>query len=147
MAPTERRKIRPAILFAISLILICATILWPAGAVGQSISVAAVGPTLVDFGPQVSATTSEKRVITLTNAGSDALPVTKIALRGDKGDFVVMHDCPNLLPAGEECRIWVSFKPSGEGVRAGQLTITNESGTQRVSLLGTGTPVLEASQK
>ena len=131
-------------MFAISLILICATILWPAGAVGQSISVAAVGPTLLDFGRQVSATTSEKRVIMLTNAGSDALPITKIALRGD---FVVMHDCPNLLPAGEECRIWVSFKPSGEGVRAGQLTITDESGTQRVALLGTGTPLLEASQK
>ena len=144
MPPSERRKISPAILFAISLILICATILWPAGAVGQSISVAAVGPTLVDFGRQVSATTSEKRVIMLTNAGSDALPITKIALRGD---FVVMHDCPNLLPAGEECRIWVSFKPSGEGVRAGQLTITDESGTQRVALLGTGTPLLEASQK
>ena len=144
MPPSERRKISPAILFAISLILICATILWPAGAVGQSISVAAVGPTLVDFGRQVSATTSEKRVIMLTNAGSDALPITKIALRGD---FVIMHDCPNLLPAGEECRIWVSFKPSGEGVRAGQLTITDESGTQRVALLGTGTPLLEASQK
>ena len=144
MPPSERRKISPATLFAISLILIGATILWPAGAVGQSISVVAVGPTLVDFGLQVSATTSEKRVIMLSNAGSEALPITKIALRGD---FVVTHDCPNLLPAGEECRIWVSFKPSGEGVRAGQLTITDESGTQRVVLLGTGTPVLEASQK
>ena len=144
MPPSERRKINPAILFAISMILICATILWPAGAVGQSMSVVAVGPTLVDFGPQVSATTSEKRVILLANAGSDALPITRIALRGD---FVVTHDCPSVLPAGEECRIWVSFKPSGEGVRAGQLTIADEAGTQRVALLGTGTPVLEASQK
>jgi hypothetical protein len=144
MPPSERRKINPAILFAISMILICATILWPAGAVGQSMSVVAVGPTLVDFGPQVSATTSEKRVILLANAGSDALPITRIALRGD---FVVTHDCPSVLPVGEECRIWVSFKPSGEGVRAGQLTIADEAGTQRVALLGTGTPVLEASQK
>jgi hypothetical protein len=144
MTPSERQKICPAILIAISLILICASILWPAGAVGQTMSVAAVGPTLVDFGPQVSATTSEKRVIILTNAGSDALPITRIALRGD---FVVKHDCPSQLPAGEECMIWVSFKPSGEGLRAGQLTITDEAGTQRVSLLGTGTPVLEASRK
>src|SRR5450759_1922727 len=44
-------KMSPAILLAISLILICATILSPSGAVGQSISVAAVGPTRVDFGP------------------------------------------------------------------------------------------------
>ena len=144
MPPSERRKMSPAILFASSLILICATILWPAGAIGQSMSVVAVGPTLVDFGPQVSATTSEKRVILMANAGSDALPITRIALRGD---FVVRHDCPSVLPAGEECRIWVSFKPSGEGARAGQLTITDEAGTQKVALLGTGTPVLEASQK
>jgi hypothetical protein len=144
MTPSERRQISPAILIAISLILICGSILWPAGAVGQTMSVAAVGPTLVDFGPQVSATTSEKRVIILTNAGSDALPITRIALRGD---FVIKHDCPSQLPAGEECSIWVSFKPSGEGVRAGQLTITDEAGTQRVALLGTGTRVLEASRK
>ena len=144
MPPTERQKVSPAILFAISLVLFCVTILSPSGAVGQSISVAAVGPTRVDFGPQGSATTSERRVIILTNAGLDALPVTQITKRGD---FAVTHDCPGLLPAGEECRIWVSFKPSGEGVREGQLTITDEAGTQKVVLLGTGTPVLEASQK
>jgi len=144
MPPTKRQKMSPAILFAISVILICATILSPSDAVSQSISVAAVGPTRVDFGPQVSATTSDRRVIILTNAGSDALPITQIAPRGD---FAVIHDCPGLLPAGEECRIWVSFKPSGMGVREGQLTITDEAGTQRVVLLGTGMPVLEASQK
>jgi len=144
MHPSEPRKMSPEILFVISLILICVTILSPSGAVGQSISVASVGPTRVDFGPQVSATTSERRVIILTNAGSDALPIAKIAPRGD---FAILHDCPGLLPAGEECRIWVSFEPSGEGVREGQLTIIDEAGTQRVVLLGTGTPVLKASQK
>ncbi|MGC1449272.1 MAG: choice-of-anchor D domain-containing protein [Candidatus Sulfotelmatobacter sp.] len=144
MPSTERQKMSPARLFSISLILLCATISSPSGAVGQTISVAAVGPTRVDFGPQVSATTSERRLIILANAGSDALPIALITKRGD---FAVAHDCPGLLPAGEECRIWVSFKPSGEGVREGQLTITDEAGTQRVALLGTGTPVLEASQK
>jgi hypothetical protein len=144
MPPTEHPKLSPAIWFSVFLILICATILSPSGAVGQSISVAAVGPTRMDFGPQVSATTSESRAIILTNAGSDALPITQIALRGD---FAATHNCPALLPAGEECRIWVSFKPSGEGIREGQLTINDEAGTQSVVLLGTGTPVLEALQK
>jgi len=143
MPPAERLEISPAILFAISAILICAT-LSPSSAVGQSISVAAVGPSRVDFGPQVSATTSERRLIILTNAGSDALPITRIALTGN---FAVTHDCPALLPAGEECRIWVSFKPSGEGVREGELTINDEAGTQRVDLLGRGMPVLEASRR
>ena len=131
-------------LLAILLIVICATILSPSSAVGQSISVAAVGPSRVDFGPQVSGTTSERRVILLINPGSDDLPVTRITLRGD---FAATHDRPDRLAAGEGCRIWVSFKPSSEGVRAGQLTITDEAGTQRVVLLGKGTRVLEASQQ
>src|SRR2546427_10492372 len=121
MPPSELRKISPAILFAISLTLICATILWPAGAVGQSISVASVGPTLADFGAQASSTASEKRVIILSNAGSDALPVTKIALRGD---FVVIHDCASLLPAGYECSLFVSLNASGVGFPVVRLTIT-----------------------
>jgi hypothetical protein len=68
MPLTEGQEMSPAIWFAISLTLICATIFFPAGAVGQNISVAAVGPSRVDFGPEVSATTSERRVIILTNA-------------------------------------------------------------------------------
>jgi hypothetical protein len=144
MTPTERQEMNPAILVAISMILIWAAILSPSGAVGQSITVAAVGPSSVDFGRQVSATTGERRVVVLSNAGSDAMPITQIAVNGD---FAVTHDCPARLPAGEECSIWVSFKPSGEGVRKGELIITDDAGTQRVVLLGTGTPVLEALQK
>jgi hypothetical protein len=142
--PTKRGRLGAATWLTNIVIFICATVLSPAGAVGQSISVAAVGPTRMDFGPQMSATTSERRVIILTNAGLDPMPVMRVALRGD---FKAANECPRLLPAGEECRIWVSFKPSGEGVRAGQLTITDDAGTQTVVLLGRGTPVLNASRK
>jgi hypothetical protein len=82
-------------------------------------------------------------VITLSNPGLDALAITRIAITGD---FAITHDCPALLPAGEECRISVSFKPSGEGARAGQLKITDDAGTQRVVLVGTGMPALEAAR-
>src|ERR1700758_3067143 len=140
----KREKLSPATWLTMFAVLIFATILFQSSAVGQSISVAAVGPSRVDFGPQVSGTTSQRRVIILTNAGLDPMPVMRIALTGD---FTAANECPSLLPAGEECRIWVSFKPSAEGVRAGQLTITDEAGTQRVVLLGRGTPVLEASRK
>ena len=142
--PTKRGRLGAATWLTNIVIFICATVFSPAGAVGQSISVAAVGPTRMDFGPQMSATTSERRVIILTNAGLDPMPVMRVALRGD---FKAANECPRLLPAGEECRIWVSFKPSGEGVHAGQLTITDDAGTQTVVLLGRGTPVLNASRK
>jgi len=72
------------------------------------------------------------------------MPVSQISVTGD---FAATDECPRLLPAGEECRIWVSFKPAAEGVRAGRLIITDEAGTQRVVLFGTGMPVLKASQK
>ena len=118
-----------------------ASFLTPRSAAGQSISVAAVGPSRVDFGAQMSATTSEKRVIILINAGVDPMPVTRVAVAGD---FQVRNECPKLLPAGQECRIWVTFKPSMEGVRAGRLTINDDAGTQTVVLLGKGTPLLNA---
>ena len=141
---TKRGRSSAATPLTIFVVLFFATILSPSGALGQSISVAAVGPIRVDFGPQMSSTTSEKRVIILSNAGLDPMPVTRVALTGD---FRVANQCPSVLAAGEECRIWVSFKPSAEGVRAGQLTITDDAGTQTVVLRGTGTPVLNASRK
>ena len=143
-APTQRQRLGLATWFPTFVILIFATIVSSSGAVGQSITVAAVGPTRLDFGPQASATTSRSRVIILANAGLDPMPVSQISITGD---FVATHECPRLLPAGEECRIWVSFKPAAEGVRAGRLIITDEAGTQRVVLFGTGMPVLKASQK
>jgi len=141
---TQRQGSSLATWFPTFVILIFATIFYSSSAVGQSITVAAVGPTRLDFGPQVSTTTSRSRVIILANAGLDPMPVSQISVTGD---FAATDECPRLLPAGEECRIWVSFKPAAEGVRAGRLIITDEAGTQRVVLFGTGMPVLKASQK
>ena len=144
--PTVRTDVKPSTCLALLATLIVATTLafFALPAVGQSISVAAVGPTHLDFGHQISATQSKPLTVILSNAGSDSLPVSQILL---SGDFVGTHDCPNLLPPGKECSIWVSFKPTTEGPHAGQLTITDETGTHRVVLAGTGTPVLEASRK
>ena len=141
---TKPGRLSAAVWLTIFVIVVLLTILSPADAVGQSIRVAAVGPTRVDFGAQMSGTTSDRRMIILTNAGVDPMPVTRVALTGD---FRFANECPSLLPGGGECRIWVSFKPSAEGVRAGQLTITDDAGTQAVVLLGKGTPVLNASRK
>ena len=143
-SPTKQGRLSAAERLTIFVIVVLATILSPFDAVGQSISVAAVGPSRVDFGPQMSGKTSEKRVIILTNAGVDPMPVKRVALTGD---FASVNECPSLLAAGKECRIWVSFKPSAEGVRVGYLTIADDAGTQAVVLVGRGTPVLNASRK
>jgi hypothetical protein len=142
--PTRRPDMRPATRLAMLATLILANTVFALTAAGQSISVAAVGPTHVDFGHQASSTKSEPRAVILTNAGSDPLPVSQIVL---DGDFAATHECPNVLAAGQECRILVSFKPLEEGVRTGQLTIADEAGTQRVVLRGTGTRKFDASPK
>jgi len=142
--PTRRPDVRPATRLAMLATLFLVNTVFALPAVGQSISVAAVGPAHVDFGNQASRTMSEPRAVILTNAGSDPLPVSQILL---DGDFAATHECPNVLAAGQECRILVSFKPVEEGVRMGQLTIADEAGTQRVVLRGTGTRELDASRK
>jgi hypothetical protein len=142
--PTKRPDMRPATRLAMFATLILTSTIFSLTAVGQSISVAAVGPARVDFGHQASSTKSEPRAVILTNAGSDPLPVSQIVL---EGDFAATHECPKVLAAGQHCRILVSFKPVEEGVRTGQLTIAHEAGTQRVVLSGTGMRKLDASPK
>ena len=105
---------------------------------GQSISMAAVGPSRLDFGEQAVGKQGSAVVVILANAGSDPLPISEIV---PSEDFTARRECPQVLAAGEECRIWVSFKPSGEGQRQGMLKISDDAGTQTVLLRGIGTPV------
>lgn len=123
------------------LALIAALLLVPA-AVGQSIRIAGVTPNRVVFASQTAATTSEQQLIVVSNGGDDQLHITRLVV---SGDFDGTHDCPDVLPSGAECRIWVFFKPSAAGTRTGQVTITDDAGTQKVFLRGTGTPVVPGS--
>jgi hypothetical protein len=132
-----RRRLNPLKWLAI----IAALLLVPA-AVGQSIRIAGVTPNRVVFASQTAATTSDRQLIVLSNGGDDQLHITRLVVTGD---FDGTHDCPEALPSGAECRIWVFFKPSAAGVHTGQVTITDDAGTQKVSLRGTGTPVVPGS--
>jgi hypothetical protein len=123
------------------LAIFVAVLLVPA-AIGQSIRIAGVTPNRVIFATQTAATASERQLIVLSNGGDDPLHITRLAA---SGDFDGTHDCPEVLPSGGECRIWVFFKPSAAGTHTGQVTITDDAGTQKVSLRGTGTPVVPGS--
>jgi len=126
------------------LILLLSSILFAAGAKAQSIEVISVGPSHLDFGEQMSATTSPPQIVVLSNAGSDPLPVNGVTVHGD---FVAKHNCPTLLPPGEECTIWVSFKPLTEGIHLGRLAIRDDAGMQKVILEGTGTSTVVGAKK
>jgi hypothetical protein len=43
------------------------------------------------------------------------------------GDFSVLSDCPNPLPAGSQCPRQVEFRPTVPGVRTGTITFTDDA--------------------
>jgi hypothetical protein len=84
---------------------------------------------------------SDAQVVTLSNTGDSALPISSIALTGSNpGQFSQSHDCPPTLPRGSACAIDVRFKPTSTGSKTAFLTVAaaDGAGTKEVALTGTG---------
>jgi sugar lactone lactonase YvrE len=75
--------------------------------------------------------------LVLFNAGNGLLSIRSIDVTG--GDFVIGTSCGSGLQPGASCMISVSFLPRATGARSGLVTITDNAGTQRVTLSGVGT--------
>jgi len=75
--------------------------------------------------------------VVLFNAGNGVLSIGSISLSSK--DFTMSTSCGSTLAAGASCTIRVTFLPQATGARAGVVTITDNAGTQRVSLSGVGT--------
>ncbi|TME77221.1 MAG: choice-of-anchor D domain-containing protein, partial [Chloroflexi bacterium] len=73
----------------------------------------------------------------LFNAGNGPLSITSVSLTG--ADFVMVGNCGRTLAAGASCTITVRFLPQAIGARSGVVTITDNVGTQRITLSGVGT--------
>jgi hypothetical protein len=98
-----------------------------------------LSPSSLSFGNQAVNTTSAPRTVILTN-GSPLLPipVTGLTLTGD---FSQTNDCGTSIPAGGNCTVSVTFRPTASGNRTGQLTVTSGATTTspaRVNLSGRG---------
>ncbi|HUN84580.1 MAG TPA: choice-of-anchor D domain-containing protein [Terracidiphilus sp.] len=105
---------------------------------GTQFTTATVDPTDLGFASQAIGTSSGSQTVTLTNTGGIALTPTAISTSGDFGET---DDCLNAtVNAGASCTIQVTFAPTQQGDRSGQLTIAaNVAGGQiTVSLSGTG---------
>src|SRR5438094_891288 len=73
----------------------------------------------------------------LFNAGNGPLSITSVSLTG--AEFVMVGNCGRTLAAGASCTITVRFLPQAIGARSGVVTITDNVGTQRITLSGVGT--------
>jgi hypothetical protein len=105
----------------------------------------AASPSELTF-PSTAVGSSNSSLVTLIDPGVASIGGIQVKAAGD---FSAVP-CASTLPAGGSCRMKVVFAPTGEGVRAGQLTITTTAAGAApvmVSLLGSGTapPALSLS--
>lgn len=99
---------------------------------GANLSVGAL-----QFGGQLSGTSSPAQTVVLTNSGTAALSITSIVA---SSGFAEGDNCAGgTLAAGASCGINVSFAPTAAGPVTGTLTVTEGGTTQTVALSGQGT--------
>jgi probable HAF family extracellular repeat protein len=95
-----------------------------------------LAPVTLNFSQAVGGTTQAQSV-TVTNAGTAAIPIGTAYVNGD---FSLRTDsCGASLAPGAQCRIGVVFVPKLIGVLTGALTIPSAGANYQVPLSGTGT--------
>jgi hypothetical protein len=112
--------------------------------------VASFVPASLAFGNQTLGTTSDARVIVLTNAGSGTLNInSEISINGPNSIEFRIQAVKNSCPAGTwqlapktSCSIGVVFAPATIGEKNAQILVVNDAAgsPHSVVLSGTGTP-------
>jgi NHL repeat/Cep192 domain 4 len=102
-----------------------------------------ISPSSLTFPSQNTGTQSTAQNVSLTNFGMVPLDISNI---GTIGAFAETNDCGTSLDAGSNCTIGVTYVPTGTGNQTGSLQISDSAftGTQTVSLSGTGTAPIAA---
>jgi hypothetical protein len=97
--------------------------------------------TAVKFPTLLVGNISQKQDVTLTNTGSDALSISKIAV--DDLNFAVTNTCGSSVPAAGSCVLSVYETPTTSGVLAGFVEVFDDGGgsPQLITLSGNGTIV------
>ena len=99
-------------------------------------------PKSLSFGKVANGTTSQEQVVTITNTGDVALPITATSLGGqNEKQFAQSNDCPRELAPGKSCRSAVKFRPTWNGEHQATLTVWAKGGAAetKIALSGTGT--------
>jgi hypothetical protein len=91
----------------------------------------------VNFGGDSVGNPTAPQNVVLFNAGNGPLSIASITLTGS--DYLMSSSCGSTLASGTSCAITVTFLPQSTGARSGLVTITDNAGTQRISLSGVGT--------
>ncbi len=92
----------------------------------------------VSFGTQAVGVATNPQTVQITNGGTLPVQVSAVLITGD---FAQTNDCRALDP-GQSCRAFVTFKPTAEGDRTGNLVVESDASNRQlvVSLSGSGSP-------
>ncbi len=118
---------------------------WPAPVYPPPVYGVNASPTALNFGPQLTGTTSAAQSVTVTNSTSTAAAVSSVSTTGD---FAQTNTCGSSIAANGSCTVNVTYSPTVTGSETGSLTVNAGGVTSAVSLSGTGTapgPVLNSS--
>jgi sugar lactone lactonase YvrE len=96
---------------------------------------ASITPSSLSFAAQVAGTTSTAKTITLRSSGTGVLQVTNVVATGP---FSQTNNCSGPMAPNASCTIQVSFAPVAVGTASGSVKITDNAGTQTVTLSGSG---------
>ena len=91
----------------------------------------------MNFGGAAVGSRTVPQSVVLFNSGNGTLLISAINVTGS--DFVLTTNCGRTLGPGQSCTITVSFLPRVVGARSGAVTITENTGSQRITLSGVGT--------
>jgi hypothetical protein len=97
---------------------------------------ASITPTSLSFSAQVVGTTSSARTITVLSNGTGPLQVSSVVATAP---FSQTNNCSGAMAPAASCTIQVAFAPTAVGTASGSVTITDNAGTQTVTLSGSGT--------
>jgi hypothetical protein len=87
-------------------------------------------------------------MVRLSSSGSGVVTVSAIAVTGAYGiDSTTCPAVPFTLPAGTDCTVSVSFRPTDEGGASGMLSITSDAApaVREVVLSGSGEDTVDTS--
>jgi hypothetical protein len=94
------------------------------GSSGGGGPIVSLQPRSLSFDVQQVGTSSATENVTLTNPGSATLTITSIAI---SGDFTETNTCGASLNPGASCEFTVTFTPTVNGTRLGNITIDDNA--------------------
>jgi hypothetical protein len=99
-------------------------------------------PDTLDFGAEVGAGPSAPQTATITNVGSEAVPISNVAI-SDPQDFSQRTgaggDCTagTTVPVGGTCEVRIAFDPSTKGPKSATVTVNSSAPPISIALNGT----------